>query len=158
MGFTGALVTGVWIGHDDFRPMTWNGKGVTGGSLPAMAWHAYMSVAHNNRAIPPIPGIPLHPNQIADQQRLAELKKTDPGMAKAQIAQAAQNGSGIMPDQTREVLHKLAEAMRRAGDQQGAPGTPAASPGTGQNPPPKARPRLPDRRAEVPAIGPNRRP
>jgi penicillin-binding protein 1A len=159
LGFTGALVTGVWVGHDDFRPMTWNGKGVTGGSLPAMAWHAYMSVAHKNRAIPPIPGIPLHPNQIADQQRLAELKKTDPGMAKAQIAQAAQNGSGIMPDQTRDVLKKLAEAMRRAGDQQGAPGaTPAVSPGTDQHPPPKARARLPDRRAEMPGIGQSRRP
>ena len=34
IGFTGAMVTGVWVGHDDFRPMHYNG-GVTGGSLPA---------------------------------------------------------------------------------------------------------------------------
>ena len=31
VGFTGALVTGVWVGYDDFRPMHFNGSGVTGG-------------------------------------------------------------------------------------------------------------------------------
>jgi penicillin-binding protein 1A len=31
--------------RDDFSPMSWNGSGVTGGSLPAMTWHAFMSVA-----------------------------------------------------------------------------------------------------------------
>ena len=74
IGFTGALVTGVWVGYDDFRPMSWNGQGVTGGSLPATIWHSFMSVAHNNiKHIPQIPGLPLHPNQIAEQQRLSEL-------------------------------------------------------------------------------------
>ena len=34
VGFTGALVAGVWVGHDDFRPMWLNGNGVTGGTLP----------------------------------------------------------------------------------------------------------------------------
>ncbi len=85
IGFTGALVTGVWVGHDDFRPMWLNGSGVTGGSLPTTAWHAFMSVAHTNRNIPTIPGLPPHPAQVAEQQRLAELKRTDPGLAQAQI-------------------------------------------------------------------------
>src|SRR3989442_10032800 len=87
VGFTGALVTGVWVGYDDFRPM----GGITGGSLPAQAWRAYMSVAHKNyRSIPAIPGLGLDANQVAEQQRLQELKRTDPGLAQAQIAQAAQ--------------------------------------------------------------------
>ena len=47
-----------------------------------------MSVAHTNRNIPPFPGLPPHPAQVAEQQRLAELKRTDPGLAQAQIAQA----------------------------------------------------------------------
>jgi penicillin-binding protein 1A len=157
VGFTGALVTGVWVGYDDFRPM----NNITGGSLPAQAWHAFMSVAHNNRQIPQIMGLPLHPAQIAEQQRLAELKRTDPGLAKAQIAQAApKKASSIMPDQTRDVLKRLVETMRRAS---GAEATPASvrggaeEPGAakGRGPEQKGRPGPagPDRRAEVPGAG-----
>ena len=120
VGFTGALVTGVWVGHDDFRPMWLNGQGVTGGSLPATAWHAFMSVAHANRNIPPIQGLPPHPAQVAEQQRLAELKRTDPGLAQAQIAQATQKRSSIMPDQTRDAAEasgrQHAARRRPAGD------------------------------------------
>ena len=117
LGFTGALVAGVWVGHDDFRPM----GGITGGTLPAQAWHAFMSVVHTNRNIPTIPGLTPHPAQVAEQQRLAELKRTDPGLAKAQIAHTSQKKSSIMPDQTREALRRLAETMRRAGETKAAP-------------------------------------
>jgi penicillin-binding protein 1A len=146
LGFTGALVTGVWIGHDDFRPMYYNG-GVTGGSLPASAWHSFMSVAHTGRAIPPIPGLPLHPNQVAEQQRLAELKRTDPGIAQAQIAQSTQKKTSIMPDQTRDVLKRLADTMRRVGGLP-APQAPKGKPVTA----------APDRRAQAPGLGEPKRP
>ena len=119
MGFTGALVTGVWVGHDDFRPMHYNG-GVTGGSLPAMAWHNFMSVAHTNRNIPPIPGLPLHPMQMAEQQRLAELKRTDPGLAQAQIAQSDaeedQHHAGSNPGRAEAAGRDHAPRRRRAGN------------------------------------------
>ena len=141
IGFTGAMVTGVWVGHDDFRPMHYNG-GVTGGSLPAQAWHNFMSVAHTNRNIPPIPGLPLHPMQVAEQQRLAELKRTDPGLAQAQIAQATQKKTSIMPDQTRDVLKRLAETMRRAGGVQATPPAAGTTPDAGDAP--KARPPEPE--------------
>jgi penicillin-binding protein 1A len=124
VGFTGALVTGVWVGHDDFRPMWLGGGGVTGGTLPTQAWHAFMSVVHTNRNIPTIPGLQPHPVQVAEQQRLAELKRTDPGLAKAQLAHATQKRSSIMSDQTRDLLKRLAEALRRAGEQ--PPATPAS--------------------------------
>ena len=142
LGFTGALVTGVWVGHDDFRPMWLNGQGVTGGSLPATIWHAFMSVAHANRNIPQIPGLPPHPAQVAEQQRLAELKRTDPGLAQAQLAQAAQKKSTIMSDQTRDTLRRLAESMRRANGQQPTPASAGPAPGVappGIAPVPKAR-------------------
>jgi penicillin-binding protein 1A len=152
IGFTGAMVTGVWVGHDDFRPMHYNG-GVTGGSLPATAWHNFMSVAHTNRNIPAIPGLPLHPMQVAEQQRLAELKRTDPGLAQAQIAQSTQKKTSIMPDQTRDALKRLAESMRRAA---GVQATPASTTPDGGDAP-KARPPEPtkskggpERRAEGP--------
>jgi penicillin-binding protein 1A len=115
LGFTGALVAGVWVGHDDFRPMWLAGGGVTGGTLPTQAWHAFMSVVHANRNIPTIPGLAPHPAQVAEQQRLAELKRTDPSLAQAQIAHATQKKSSIMPDQTRESLRRLADALRTAG-------------------------------------------
>lgn len=41
IGFTADLVAGVWIGRDDASPM----DGVTGGSLPAEIWAAFMSKA-----------------------------------------------------------------------------------------------------------------
>jgi penicillin-binding protein 1A len=123
LGFTGALVAGVWVGHDDFRPMWLGGQGVTGGSLPTQAWHAFMSVVHANRNIPAIPGLPPHPVQVAEQQRLAELKRTDPSLAQAQIAHATQKKSSIMADQTREALRRLADGMRKAG----GPATPAST-------------------------------
>ncbi len=138
VGFTGALVTGVWVGHDDFRPMWLNGNGVTGGTLPTTAWHAFMSVAHTSKNIPTIPGLTPHPALVAEQQRLAELKRTDPGLAQAQIVQATQKRSTVMPDQTRETLQKLAETMRRAAGGQAA--VPAKSDAPSKDTPPAAAP------------------
>ena len=138
VGFTGALVTGVWVGHDDFRPMWLNGNGVTGGTLPTTAWHAFMSVAHTSKNIPTIPGLTPHPALVAEQQRLAELKRTDPGLAQAQIVQATQKRSTVMPDQTRETLQKLAETRRRAAGGQAA--VPAKSDAPSKDTPPAAAP------------------
>jgi penicillin-binding protein 1A len=155
VGFTGALVTGVWVGYDDFRPMA----GITGGSLPAQAFRAYNVVAHKNyRTIPPIPGLGLDANQVAEQQRLQDLKRTDPGLAQAQIAQAAQKKTSLMPDQTRDALKKLSEAMRQAAGLQpipasAAPPSPAPS---GVAPAPKS-PRPPDPKAKQAVPGPERR-
>jgi penicillin-binding protein 1A len=141
MGFTGALVAGVWIGHDDFSPMSWNGSGVTGGSLPAMTWHAFMSVAHTNMNIPQIPGLPLHPNQVAELARLADLKRTSPRVPSAQIPPATQSNNSIMPDQTRDLLKRIGESMRRAAGLESTP-TAAASKAP---PDQKPRPAVPGR-------------
>jgi len=74
MGFTGQYVTGVWFGNDNYRPM----NRVTGGSLPAMTWKEYMIYAHATPDIPQIPGVALHPNQVAAMQKMAALKRADP--------------------------------------------------------------------------------
>ena len=42
VGYTANLTTGVWFGNDDGAPM----KKVTGGALPAQAWHEFMVAAH----------------------------------------------------------------------------------------------------------------
>ncbi|MDB2439642.1 PBP1A family penicillin-binding protein [Hellea sp.] len=38
IGYAPEIVTGVWVGNDDYSPM----KRVTGGNIPAMIWHDYM--------------------------------------------------------------------------------------------------------------------
>lgn len=50
VGFTSGIVTGVWFGNDDFSPM----EKVTGGTLPAQAWHDFML-----KALQGVPNEPL---------------------------------------------------------------------------------------------------
>ncbi|MHA6687892.1 transglycosylase domain-containing protein [Mesorhizobium sp. A556] len=52
IGYTANLTTGVWFGNDDGTPM----KRVTGGALPALAWHEFMVAAHEGVKIAPLPG------------------------------------------------------------------------------------------------------
>lgn len=108
VGYTGKYVTGVWLGNDDFRP---TGR-VTGGSLPAQTWGAYMSVAHTDMNIPTIPGLEPHPTQVAEMQRLAFLRQTDPAFKARSEAQSAT--ASLLPDSTRKALQKVARAMRKA--------------------------------------------
>lgn len=122
LGMTGALVTGVWLGNDDYRPMiiqpgarTGNAQGVTGGGLPAQTWQTFMSVAHTNMNIPTLMGLSPHPVQVAEQQRLAELKRSDPTLAAATTAAQQRKSASIMPEQTRDALKRLAQSMRKAG-------------------------------------------
>ncbi len=105
IGYTGQYVTGVWFGNDDFKPM---GR-ITGGSLPAQVWKAYNVPAHVSMAIPQIAGLPLHPVQQEEQNRIALLQKDEP------TAESAPSASLGMPDQTREVLNHLSELLRDAG-------------------------------------------
>ena len=60
VGYSPELVTGVWVGNDDFSPMT----KITGGTLPAQIWSGFMRVAlkttpwsHLPRAEPVPPAI-----------------------------------------------------------------------------------------------------
>lgn len=50
VGYTGELVTGVWMGNDDSSPM----KRVTGGSLPARLWRDFMIPALDGVAAKPL--------------------------------------------------------------------------------------------------------
>jgi len=52
IGYTSNLTTGVWFGNDDGSPT----KNVTGGSLPAIAWHDFMVAAHQGVKVKALPG------------------------------------------------------------------------------------------------------
>jgi penicillin-binding protein 1A len=53
VGYTGHLVTGVWLGNDDDSPT----KKITGGGLPVEIWSRFMKVAHQGVAVAELPGI-----------------------------------------------------------------------------------------------------
>jgi penicillin-binding protein 1A len=128
MGFTGQYVTGVWIGNDDFRPM----REVTGGNLPAMTWHNFMSIATSNPDIPTIDGLEPHPAAIEEQKRIAALRQLDPQGAAAAAESRAPRSQ--MSDRTRQTLRQLADDMRLATERPDGLGTdrpgPAPAPGT----------------------------
>ncbi len=142
VGFTGKHVGVVWFGNDDNRPMA---NGTTGGQFAAPAWQTFMSLAHNPNNIATIPGLAPHPNQVAEQARLAEQRRGEQQLAAAspQAAvnqQGARKSSSLMSEQTREALRKIAVALRKVGGQD-APAQPEPA-GTG-------RPAAPDRRADI---------
>jgi penicillin-binding protein 1A len=132
VGFTGKYVAGVWAGNDDNHPML-SGSEHTGGHIASPIWHNFMSVAHTDMNIPKIPGLELHPTQVAELARLAEVKKAE-AAAGINTTQTTTNADGTtrapnaMPDQTRDALKKLAVSLRKAGNLGDAPPPPAAAP------------------------------
>lgn len=147
MGFTGKYVTGVWLGNDDFRP---TGR-VTGGSLPAQTWQRFMSVAHKDMNIPTIPGLRPHPVQVAERQRLAFLRQSDPALAAGQTSQRRLERTSLVSKKTKIILKRLAKALRKAGGLEPSPldeepDNDSANPaGTDQDP---AKKKKTDRRAQ----------
>ena len=53
IGFSGSLVTGVWLGNDDGEPT----KRASGGSLPVEIWKSYMTTALKGQPPVPLPGL-----------------------------------------------------------------------------------------------------
>ncbi|MBL4598710.1 MAG: PBP1A family penicillin-binding protein [Rhizobiaceae bacterium] len=51
VGFTGNYVAAVWFGNDNYQPTA----RLTGGRLPAMTWQKFMTYAHQNIELRPIP-------------------------------------------------------------------------------------------------------
>ncbi|HEV7440791.1 MAG TPA: transglycosylase domain-containing protein [Methylobacterium sp.] len=53
IGYSGSLVTGIWLGNDDGEPT----KKASGGNLPVEIWKTYMSVALKGQTPVPLPGM-----------------------------------------------------------------------------------------------------
>jgi penicillin-binding protein 1A len=52
VGYTGALVTGVWLGNDDSSPT----KRASGSNMPVDVWNRFMRAAHQNLQVIDLPG------------------------------------------------------------------------------------------------------
>jgi penicillin-binding protein 1A len=110
IGFTGQYVTGVWLGNDDFTPMS----RVTGGSFPAQTWHTYMVAAHDTDNIPQIAGLPVHPVQAAEQERVAATLAQNAAANPEVVAAPAPESVKDMSSATRQVLEKLSGMLKEA--------------------------------------------
>jgi len=58
IGYTGHLVTGVWLGNDDSSPT----KRATGGGLPVEIWSRVMKAGHQGVAVAALPGLASGPS------------------------------------------------------------------------------------------------
>ena len=83
---------------------------VTGGSFPAQTWHNFLMLAHDTDNIPQIPGVDLHPLQVAEQERIALAQQLNPN---AEILAPTPESVKDMPSATREALDKLAALLRK---------------------------------------------
>ncbi len=106
VGFTGQYVTGVWFGNDDSTDLP---AGSTGGQLATPVWKQYMVGAHTSMNIPQIPGLPLHPRQVEEQQRLALVKRDDPTLNTSTV-----DASKRMPAKTKKTLVSLTKLLKNA--------------------------------------------
>jgi penicillin-binding protein 1A len=103
IGFTAELVTGVWVGNDDGRPMS----DVSGGSLPAALWGGFMSKALEGR--PPA----ALPSPVAPAPAIAAVEQPAPSMAEAMIGTAESTESDAKPG----TLESLIDRVLRQRDQ-----------------------------------------
>ncbi|WP_173931128.1 penicillin-binding protein 1A [Chelativorans sp. Marseille-P2723] len=104
VGFTGNYVAAVWLGNDDYHPS----RRMTGGSLPAMVWQRFMTYAHQNIELRPIPGIE---NPLPDGNKLVAASS---GNSAAGPALGGRRGVQAMPVATRRMLEAMAERFRAA--------------------------------------------
>ena len=63
VGHTAHLVTGVWFGNDNNTPT----KKLTGGSLPARVWSEFMTAAHHDLPVKPLPGLAVMPANMPSE-------------------------------------------------------------------------------------------
>jgi len=100
VGYTSALVTGVWFGNDDYSSM----NRVTGGSLPAQTWREFMLQAQSGYSPGTIPG-------VIPKVRTASLKPiviSQPVMRSSQPITAAETG-----EPGTKVYRSMAQLFRR---------------------------------------------
>ena len=144
VGFTGALVTGVWVGHDDFRPMPGRHRRQPAGAGLARL-HAGGAQELPRHSADPGPRPAPQPGGRSAAAGRAQADRSGDG--------AGADGPGhpepsnLMPDQTNVALKKLADTMRQAAGVQPTPAsvTPASVPAAGASPP--AAPAVPGRQS-----------
>jgi penicillin-binding protein 1A len=76
IGFAGDLVVGIWVGHDNNRPL----GGMTGGGAPAQMWRTFMTDALGLRGRRPLPTVPLSQTDRTPGPAVSPPVTTAPGV------------------------------------------------------------------------------
>jgi membrane peptidoglycan carboxypeptidase len=76
VGFSPELVTGVWVGNDDFSPM----KKITGGTIPAQIWTGFMRVALKNSPPSHLPRAEPVPPPVMDNTQSGDENVIERGL------------------------------------------------------------------------------
>ncbi|TAH68725.1 MAG: PBP1A family penicillin-binding protein [Rhodopseudomonas palustris] len=76
IGYTGRLVTGVWLGNDDNAPT----KKATGGGLPVEVWTRFMRAAHQGQTPVPLPGAGVSWSPMAPAMAQGSAPRGDGGV------------------------------------------------------------------------------
>ena len=107
VGYTANLTTGVWFGNDDGKPM----KKVTGGALPAQAWHEFMVAAHEGVPVRPLPGTwkstpadTIVPDEIPSADASPAPVPATPVGQSAPAAPAAQPAAPVRPSRPAQTV------------------------------------------------------
>ncbi len=90
VGYTGNFTCGVWVGNDDYQST----NRMTGGSLPAMTWHAIMAYAHSGIEVKPLAGVPAP--QVKPEPRVAETKPKNEEAPPQRPALLSRRGADIL--------------------------------------------------------------
>ncbi|WP_410004252.1 transglycosylase domain-containing protein [Bartonella sp. HY328] len=86
VGYTGNYSAAVWMGNDNFTPMS----RLTGGVVPAMIWQRMMLYAHHNIELKPLYGVENH---ISNNQNIvANTADTSPSANLPQVLSPASIG------------------------------------------------------------------
>lgn len=101
VGYTSQMVAGVWVGNDDNKPM----RKVTGGSIPAVVWHDFMTKAMAGKKSMGIPSSEgssegLLPWLFGGSQSTPEGESIEGAVSSGEIPEDAPVASGSMPDST----------------------------------------------------------
>ena len=103
VGFTGNYVAAVWFGNDNYQPT----RRLTGGRLPAMTWQKFMTYAHQNIELRPIPYIENPFPGRKEQPKVKENEEDD-------IAKAAPIRPKLLNKNAEQKLRDLEKLLRGA--------------------------------------------
>lgn len=105
VGYTGNYVAAVWFGNDNFLPT----RRLTGGNLPAKTWKKFMTYAHQNIEIKPIPF--LENQKVASKRKGNKSRNKNANAADAPVLGVRQKP---LPEVTRAVLQDIERSLRSA--------------------------------------------
>ncbi|MCA0423478.1 MAG: PBP1A family penicillin-binding protein [Proteobacteria bacterium] len=120
VGYTGNYVGAVWFGNDDSTPT----ENMTGGSLPAQAWHDIMEFAHTDVDLRPLYGVETEGGTRSFQT----VNAPRPAARPSADAAASRTASVRLSRRSAQVISNIESTMRSVSNRPGASLSPDLTP------------------------------